>query len=128
MSDDERAIRDLVDAWMAASKAGDMSAVLAMMTDDVVFLVADRPPLGKTEFAAMSASMKGMQIDGRSTIEEINVLGDWAYLRSHIDLTITPPQASKPIARSGNTLTILRKEADGRWRIARDAILLTTKT
>ena len=128
MSDDERAIRQLVNAWMAASKAGDVSAVLAMMTDDVVFLVAGRPPLGKTEFAKMSASMKDMRIDGRSTVEEINVLGDWAYLRSHIELTITPPNGSKAITRSGNTLTILRREADGRWRIARDANLLTTKT
>jgi len=27
--------------------------------------------------------------------------------------------------RSGYTLTILRKEADGKWRLARDANLLT---
>jgi ketosteroid isomerase-like protein len=30
-----------------------------------------------------------------------------------------------PVRRSGYTLTIMRKEADGTWRLARDANLLT---
>ena len=127
MSDDERAIRALVTAWMAASKAGDIQAVLGMMTDDVVFLVAGQPPFGKQTFASTMAAMSSMTFDGTNTIEEINVLGDWAYLRSHLDLTIARA-GSKPVERSGHTLTILRKEADGLWRISRDANLLTTKT
>jgi ketosteroid isomerase-like protein len=36
---------------------------------------------------------------------------------------MTPPDGN-PIHRSGYTLTILRKEADGKWRLARDANLL----
>src|ERR1700683_2989340 len=36
-SDDERAIRDLVDDWMAASKAGDTQKVLSLMADDILF-------------------------------------------------------------------------------------------
>jgi uncharacterized protein (TIGR02246 family) len=51
------------------------------------------------------------------------VLGDWAYLRNHIDLTVTPPSGAA-VRRSGYTLTIMRKERDGRWRLARDANLL----
>jgi len=33
----------------------------------------------------------------------------------------------KPVRRSGYTLTILRKERDGRWRLARDANLLAAE-
>jgi ketosteroid isomerase-like protein len=36
---------------------------------------------------------------------------------------MTPP-GGKPVRRAGYTLTILRKEPDGRWRLARDANLL----
>jgi ketosteroid isomerase-like protein len=36
MSDDERAIRDLVDTWMSATKAGDLRTVLSLMADDVI--------------------------------------------------------------------------------------------
>jgi ketosteroid isomerase-like protein len=38
-------------------------------------------------------------------------------------VTITPP-GGPPKTRSGYTLTILRKEQDGCWRLARDANLL----
>ena len=38
MTDDERAIRDLVATWTAASQAGDVDAVLGLMTDDVIFI------------------------------------------------------------------------------------------
>jgi ketosteroid isomerase-like protein len=41
-------------------------------------------------------------------------------------MTVTPPD-SAPVQRSGYTLTILRKEPDGRWRLIRDANLLTTQ-
>jgi len=37
MTEDERAIRDLVATWMTASQAGDIAAVLSLMADDVIF-------------------------------------------------------------------------------------------
>jgi uncharacterized protein (TIGR02246 family) len=123
MSDDERAIRDLVATWMAASKAGDQDTVLGLMTDDVVFMVPGREPFGKAAFAVASKGMQGMRIEGTSDIVELQVLGNWAYLRNRLNVTITPP-GGPPTTRSGYTLTILRKEPDGRWRLARDANLL----
>lgn len=123
MSDDERAIRDLVATWMAASKAGDHDTVLGLMADDAVFMVPGREPFGKEAFAAASQGMQGMRIEGTSDIVELQVLGDWAYLRNRLNVTITPPGGA-PTTRSGYTLTILRKEADGRWLLARDANLL----
>ncbi|MBV8849996.1 MAG: SgcJ/EcaC family oxidoreductase [Methylobacteriaceae bacterium] len=122
-SDDKSAIRNVVDTWMAASKAGDTAAVLDLMTDDVIFMVPGRKPFGKAAFAAASDAMKHMRIDGRADIREINVLGDHAYIRNYLEMTITP-EGGAPVKRSGWTLTILRKE-DGRWRLARDANLVT---
>src|SRR5438045_4452506 len=90
MTDDERAIHQVVDTWMRASRAGDTATVLSLMTDDVVFMTPGRPPFGKEAFAATSEGMKNVTIDGRAEIIELEVLGDWAYLRNHIDLTITP--------------------------------------
>jgi len=124
MSPDERAIRDLVDAWMKASRAGDTSTVLSLMSDDVIFMVPGREPFGKEAFAATSQSMKGFRIDGSADIRELRVLGDWAYLRNFIEITVTPPGGA-PVPRSGYTLTILRKEVDGRWRLTRDANLVS---
>jgi uncharacterized protein (TIGR02246 family) len=121
---DERTIRELVETWMHASRAGDTATVLSLMTNDVIFQVPGREPFGKEAFAAASQSMKDIHIDGTADIRELRVLGDWAYLRNYIAMTITPP-GGKPMKRAGYTLTILRKETDGRWRLARDANLVT---
>src|SRR5438270_5971493 len=121
-SDDETAIRNLVDTWMGASKAGDIATVLSLMTNDVVFMVPGREPFGKQAFAAASDAMKNMRMEGTSEIRELRVLGDWAYVRNYIEMAITPA-GGEPARRSGYTLTILRKES-GRWRLARDANLL----
>ncbi|MBG0801513.1 SgcJ/EcaC family oxidoreductase [Methylocystis sp. H4A] len=127
MTDDERAIRELVDAWMVSSKAGDLTALIDLMTDDVIFLTPGGKPFGKEAFVAASKNMKNVAIEARSEIQELCIFGDWAYMRSYIEMTATPRDGGAPLHRTGNTLTILRKEADGRWRLARDANLLAAE-
>jgi uncharacterized protein (TIGR02246 family) len=123
MNSDEQAIRDLVDTWMRATKAGDLATVLDLMTEDMIFMVPGQKPFGKREFAAGSKAMSGFQVEGTARIEEIQLLGDWAYIRNYIDVTITPP-GQQSIRNTGYTLSILRKEPDGRWRLCRDANLV----
>ena len=123
MPGDAQAIRDLVAKWLAASKAGDLATVLGLMADDVLFLVPGREPFGKAEFAGSSQAMKDVRIDGTSEIVELEILGAWAWMRTRLEVSMTPPGGA-PVVRSGYTLSILRKEPDGRWVIARDANLL----
>jgi len=124
MTEDERAIRELVETWMDASSRGDTAAVLELMDDDVLFLTPAREPFGKDAFKAASEAMCGLKIDGRAEIEEMRVLGDSAWIRNRIKMTVTPA-GGEPLHRSGYTLTILRKGADGRWRLFRDANLVS---
>ena len=123
MNDDEQTIRGLVRTWLAASKAGDLAKVLSLMADDVLFLVPGQAPFGKQQFAQGSKAMQGVEIDGASEIEELHVLGDWAWMRTRLRVAMTPP-GGKPAVRSGYTLTILCKKPDGGWVIAQDANLL----
>ena len=127
MTADEQEIRELVATWMSATKAGDLATVLSLMTDDVVFLVVGQPPFGKQQFAAAmkppSAGAPLPMIDGRSEIQEIRVSGDHAYLWTRLSVEVTPP-GGVTAKRSGHTLSVLRKEG-GRWRLARDANLLS---
>jgi len=123
---DEEAIRQLVQSWMAATKAGDLSKVLSLMADDVIFMVPGRQPFGKEAFIASSQNMKDVRFEGRSEPQEIRVLGDWAWIRNYLEVTITPPQG-KPLVRSGYTLTILQRNSAGNWVIARDANLLSAQ-
>jgi len=124
MSDDERAIRKLVETWLAASAAGDTAQVMSLMADDVVFLVAGQKPFGKEQFAAQSRDMKNVRMEGRSDIREIEIAGSWAWCRADLAVTATMPDG-KTVRRAGPTLSIFRKGPDGTWRLARDANLLT---
>lgn len=123
MTDDERAIRDLVATWMKSSNAGDRSTVLSLMADDVIFMVPGREPFGKEEFRAASEGMKNVRLAGTSDIREIKVLGNWAYIRNYVEITVMPPDGT-PMQRRGYTLSILRKQSDGKWALWRDANLL----
>jgi uncharacterized protein (TIGR02246 family) len=124
MAEDEKAIRDLVDRWMRASKAGDVETVLGLMSDDVVFMVPGREPFGKKEFAAASMGLAGVKMQGTSEIVELKVMGNWGWIRNKLRLEITPPGGER-LVRAGYTLTILRKDEKGKWVVARDANLLS---
>ena len=119
----QRQIRELVESWIAASNARDLPALIGMMTDDIVFMTPGRAPFGKAEFAADVERMKSVAIDARAEVQEIEVFGPRAYIRNHVRVELTSPgQAPKRV--SGYAMSVLRKEADGRWRIARDANLV----
>ena len=124
MQNDEQAIRTFVSTWLAATKAGDTQKVLDMMADDVVFLVAGQPPMiGKAAFAAAQSKLGHVRIDATSEIQEIKVLGEWAYLWTSLSVVMTP-NSGPSVKRAGNTLSILQKRA-GNWVLIRDANMLT---
>lgn len=121
MNSDEQAIRKLVDAWLEAGKRGDLTTVLSLMDDDVVFMVPGQEPFGKEGW---SERMKGLRVEGASEIQEIKISGKWAWMRQRLRVTVMPLNA-KPSVLSGHTLAILRKQPNGKWVLARDANLLT---
>jgi len=120
---EERQIRRLIDSWIAASNARDVPALMDMLTDDVIFMTPGRAPFGKAEFAADVERMKGVAIDARAEVQEIEVFGARAYIRNHIQVELTSP-GQTPKRLSGYALSVLRKDPDGRWRIALDANLV----
>ena len=121
--EDERQIRKLIESWIAASNARDLPALMDMMTDDVVFMTPGRAPFGKAEFVADVGRMKSVAIDARVDVQEIEIFGPSAYIRNHIQVELTS-QGQTPRRMSGYAMSILRKGADARWRIARDANLV----
>jgi len=126
MSPDEQQIRQLIQDWMQATREGATERVLDFMTDDVVFLRAGHPPMDKAAFAAAARAQAhgdAPRFDGRSEVQEVQVAGDWAWVRTWLQVDATPPGGGTLQRRSGHTLSIFRRDA-GRWRLARDANLL----
>jgi uncharacterized protein (TIGR02246 family) len=128
MSDDEQAIRALIARWIAATREGDVDAVLSLMAPDAVFLIAGQPPMiGHQAFAgSLRTVLADHKIESTSEVDEVAVSGDMAYCRTRLSVTVTSKHGKLPLQRTGHTLTILRKGGDGKWLLTRDANMLAS--
>ena len=84
-----------------------------------------RPPMCKLEFATVlraQSSQITLKIHGTNEIQEIKVVGDWAFMWSKRRVVATPPDCSPTLERAAHTLIVLKKER-ARWVLARNANL-----
>jgi len=130
MTTDERAIRDLVALWHSATAAGEVSTVLGLMTEDVVFLVAGSPPIRGRD--AFERGLRGLlaqhRIESSSEIQEVVVEGSLAYCWSELSVRVVPLAGGSARLRAGPALTILRKQSTGSWAVVRDANLMVERS
>ena len=126
MSSDELAIRNLVALWHSATAAGDVDTVLGLMAEDVVVLVAGRPPMrGRSSFeSGLRGLLAEHRIESTGEVQEVEVSGRLAYCWSRLSVRIVPLSGGSSTARTGNAVSILRKDASGAWVVWRDANLL----
>jgi len=124
---DQQAIREVLALWHRATAAGDVNTVLNLMAEDVVFLVPGHPPMrGRGAFEqGLRALLAQHQIESTGEIQEVEVSGDLAYAWSMLTVRIVPLAGGNATIRTGNALSILRKQGDGSWVVVRDANLLS---
>ena len=120
VQNDEQAIRESVDTWLEASKKHDLTTLLGLLDDDVLFITPGKEPFGKEEFAASNSEMQDVQMEAAIDIKELKVLGEWAWMRSFLNVSFKPVEGDAT-KLSGHILTIFRKTAEGKWVIHRDA-------
>lgn len=126
MQTDEQAIRDLVNTWHAATAAGDVDAVLRLMSEDVIFLVPGQKPMtGRSTFEqGLRGLLQSHRIASTCEIQEVEVSGHLAYCWSVLTVTVTPKAGGASAVRTGSAVSILRRQVDGTWAVVRDANLL----
>ena len=127
MNADEQAIRDLIGLWHCATMAGDVTTVLGLMADDAIFLVTGAPPMrGRAVFeSGLRTLLQSHRIESQGEIQEVSVNDDLAYCWTHLRISIITLADGKTTQRSGNALSILRRQKDGRWLLVRDANMLS---
>ena len=120
------AIHELMRRWRRAIVEEDVSQLLPLMAEDVVFLSAGQPTLrGREAFEThLRAALKTVRLEPTADVQEVAVAGDFAYCWNEVVLNVTPRDAAPPMQLVGTDLTILRKEPDGRWVVCRAASTL----
>lgn len=107
MSSDEQAIRNVVARWHSATAAGDVDTVLSLMAEDVVFLVAGRPPMrGRTSFEnALRGLLTLHRIESTGEIQEVEVDGTLAYCWADLTVRIVPLSGGNVAVRAGSAVS-----------------------
>jgi uncharacterized protein (TIGR02246 family) len=125
MATDEQQIRELMAEWHRRTAEGDVESVLALMTDDAIFLTPGNPPMTKAGFAAGFKTFAGkVRFEATQDVKDLQVSGDLAYSWSHLSVAMTSTETGGRTERAGHVLTVLRKSSEGKWLLARDANLM----
>jgi ketosteroid isomerase-like protein len=121
---DPEAIREIIkirDAWTAAVKVKDVERLLGLLTEDIVMMHPNRPAIVglAANRSDLLAAFERFQVDQTPVSDEIVVAGDWAFDRSRATTTLTPLAGGAPVTVRSKAITILRRQPDGSWKIAR---------
>jgi uncharacterized protein (TIGR02246 family) len=107
---------------VAAVNAGDLDAWASFIADDAVVMPPDELPISgiDTLRPLYETVFRTYDFDFIPRLDEVVVAGDLAVLRAFFEETVTPTGAGEPIELSGSWLVVLRRQADGSWKLWRN--------
>ena len=108
--------------YLAAINANDTEAVLALLTDDAVYLPPNAPAVAGT--AAIRPWLAGYFAAYRAhwdkETRELVAAGDWALEYAAERVTDTPVAGGAAVEDVCKGLIVYRRQADGTWKVAKD--------
>ena len=109
--------------YVRVINSNDIDSLTSMMSEDVVFLAANAPPIvGKPAVRAWAVDyLKAFRTKWDKPVQEFVVSGDYAFERYKYTSTDSPVGGGKDVVDTGWGLVVYHREADGTWRVARDA-------
>ena len=116
---DVEAIRQLINVWEGATENADQrdSFVQSFATDGVRMNDDAPTDIGHDAIRErwIGGFVEGAEEDAELTLDVIEVVGDWAWVRGHWGTTNTPPEGSV-VRFVGKYANVLERTADG-WKI-----------
>lgn len=122
MSNVDPALVAIIEDWKAAYEGDDPERVIDLYTDDAVIAVQGRGTVngGKDIAALLRASL--VRYDRRVSVryDRAESHGNWAYVYGRSWITLAPRDGTAPTNLFGRFTVIMRRCADGKWRIFMD--------
>jgi uncharacterized protein (TIGR02246 family) len=112
-------IERLRNDWIAAAERDDAATVAQMYVDDAAIVdAAAAPAQGREAIQTMLTQNFSSSRNLRVNSHDLTVVGDLAYDYGEFSVQVTPPgQAER--TQSGHYVVVLRRQADGNWKIVR---------
>lgn len=117
---DKEAIKNLRAKYMVAQDAGDVEGCVSYWSDDGVLMPPNEPSVAGKEalLSWYQTAFEHVKIEFKVSFEQIEVAGDWAFVRGGYEGSIIPKPEGEPIPDKGKYLEILKKQPDGSWKWA----------
>jgi len=119
----KREIDKVRDAYVAAWQASNAVQVSELYSEDALVLYPNQPPVvGRGAIVGYFTGFFGdfPRNEFELVSSEIVVTDDWAYDQGTYRWTGFPRAGGPPEADDGKYLVVLRRRADGSWKVARD--------
>ncbi len=113
-------VRAVVQQWPALLDGGDIEGLLDLFTDDAVFAHPRLPGVvGKDSLRAFVERVFRQQSAAGTSIrvEQIHTSGNWAHVVAEFETTWIPRGGGPPDGERARYLWVLRRSADGAWRV-----------
>lgn len=109
--------------FVRAINANDADAVMAMLTHDAVFMAPNQPRLvGADDIRPwVEGYVDTYKTHWVKTTLELVELDGWAFEQYAYQSTDTPRAGGRAVRDTGKGIIVYRRDADGAWRVARDA-------
>ena len=119
---DIAAINEIWNQYTVGLNTGDLDLWISLWADNGIQMPPGTPAvIGKEKIRAKYESIFPQFIFKMAiTNEEVRVARNWAFSRGTYTLSTTPKAGGKTTKIAGKYLTILERQADGSWKIARD--------
>jgi len=119
---DISAINSILDQYASSINDKNLDLWISLWVEDGIQMPPNAPAvIGKGQIRENNKSLF-LEFTPRMVVtkKEVRVAGDLAFARGTYTLSLTPMSAGETIEIDGKYLSIMEKQADGSWKLARD--------
>ena len=119
---DRDAIDALLEEAVQAFNTGDVDAYMACFAEDAVWMLPNQPAITGKEAARTwyQDLFERTSFNVTASTDELMVAGDWAYAQRTYKGEVVQKSTGQRIAGGSNRISILHRQTNGTWKIARD--------
>lgn len=122
MSNDAEKIRSVTESFVRAANAGDVTAWMSTLTDDVTFMPPEQESASGSDAVrtwVVENFFDPFDIDLELSFDELQISESWAYAAGPFRETLTPKDGGEAVELVGKFIDVFRRDADGEWKFAR---------
>ena len=120
---EDEAVKDLILRALNVIRSDDFDRYFDLFADDAVWMMPSSfSDVHRDQARSFYGFTRKFRFDQETAVDEVVVADDWAYVRVSFDGYLRPKveDGSPPLRSVSRHIWILRRQADGEWKIARD--------